>query len=185
MHIRDRIVEFIRIPASELAPSPRNWRTHPVEQREALQGVLAEIGYASAIVARRRDDGRLEIVDGHLRAETTPAMLVPVLVLDVTAAEADTLLLTLDPLSAMAGRDAEKYADLAASVDPRHPAVRKLIAEMQTIAAAEAARCPREREEIEVPELYGVLVECAGEAQQQEVYERLASEGLACRLMML
>src|SRR6187551_644207 len=100
MHIRDRIQEFLRVPASELAPSPRNWRTHPDAQRDALRGVLAEIGFASAILARRRDDGRLEIIDGHLRAETAPEQLVPVLVLDVTQGEADKLLLTFDPLSA-------------------------------------------------------------------------------------
>src|SRR5262245_43699475 len=116
MHIRDRILEFIRVPASDLAPSPRNWRTHPEAQRAALRGVLAEIGFASAIVARRRSDGRLEIIDGHLRAETTPEMCVPVLVLDVTEQEADALLLTFDPLSAMAGRDDEKYSELADSV---------------------------------------------------------------------
>ena len=72
MHIRDRIQEFTRVPASELAPSPRNWRTHPQEQREALRGVLTEIGFASAILARRRDDGRLEIIDGHLRPRRRP-----------------------------------------------------------------------------------------------------------------
>jgi hypothetical protein len=34
-------------------------------------------------------------------------------------------------------------------------------------------------------EKYHVLVECAGEAQQEELYERLTSEGLECRLVML
>ena len=39
------------------------------------------------------------LVDGHLRAETTPDAIVPVLVLDVDEAEADKILLTLDPLA--------------------------------------------------------------------------------------
>jgi hypothetical protein len=46
-------------------------------------------------------DGRLEIVDGHLRAETAPEQMVPVLVLDLDEEESDKLLLTLDPLAAM------------------------------------------------------------------------------------
>ena len=44
MSIRDRIKDFRRVPASELRQNPHNWRQHPQEQREALRGVLAEIG---------------------------------------------------------------------------------------------------------------------------------------------
>src|SRR5262245_2519353 len=101
--IRDRIVELRRVPASSLLPSPHNWRTHSQAQQDALQGVLDEVGYADALIAREREDGALELIDGHLRKDTTPDAVVPVLVLDVTADEADKLLLTLDPLAAMAG----------------------------------------------------------------------------------
>ena len=44
------------------------------------------------LLARELEDGSLELVDGHLRADTTPDQEVPVLVLDVTEAEADKLL---------------------------------------------------------------------------------------------
>ena len=44
MTIRDRIIDFRRVKASELRPSPHNWRSHPKGQQEALRGVLAEIG---------------------------------------------------------------------------------------------------------------------------------------------
>src|SRR5512144_3281681 len=108
MQIRDRIKELRRVRASELRPNARNWRTHPAAQRDALRGALAEVGYADALLAREREDGSLELVDGHLRAETTPEAIVPVLVLDVTAEEADKILLTLDPLAAAAGVDRER-----------------------------------------------------------------------------
>ncbi len=81
MKIRDRIKDFRRIKASELVPNPKNWRRHPKEQTAALKGLLAEIGYADALLARELPDGRLMTIDGHLRAETTPGMEVPVLVL--------------------------------------------------------------------------------------------------------
>ena len=80
MQIRDRIKDFRRVRASELRPHPRNWREHPAAQREALRGVLAEIGYAGALLARELPDSSLELIDGHLRAETTPDQEVPVLV---------------------------------------------------------------------------------------------------------
>ena len=40
---------------------------------------------------RRREDGALQLIDGHLRRETTPDMEAPVLFLDVTEDEADML----------------------------------------------------------------------------------------------
>ena len=58
----------------------------------ALRALLTEIGYADALIARELPDGQLQLIDGHLRAETTPDEQVPVLVLDVTEEEADKLL---------------------------------------------------------------------------------------------
>ncbi len=115
MKVRDRIKELRRVPASELLPNPKNWRTHPVAQQDALKGVLAEIGYADALIARETPDG-LMLVDGHLRAETTPDAEVPVLVLDINEAEADLMLATLDPLATMAGRDEGRLSELLESV---------------------------------------------------------------------
>ena len=43
MQIRDRILDFRRVRADQLRPNPRNWRTHPVAQQEAMRGMLAEI----------------------------------------------------------------------------------------------------------------------------------------------
>src|ERR1700726_2224029 len=118
MHIRDRIKELRRVRAKDLVPNPNNWRTHPKAQAAALSGILAEVGYADALLARELPDGRLQLVDGHLRAETTPGAMVPVLVLDVTEDEADKILLTLDPLAAMAEADADRVKALLGSVQP-------------------------------------------------------------------
>src|SRR2546426_5451099 len=101
--VRDRVLDFRRVRASELVPSPLNWREHPPAQREALRGILEEIGFAGAILARKTPAGLLEVIDGHLRVEELGDQEVPVLVLDVNEEEAKTLLATLDPLAAMAG----------------------------------------------------------------------------------
>jgi len=127
MKIRDRIKEFRRVKASDIAPNPKNWRTHPKGQQDALKGILAEIGYAGALIAREMPDGSLMLIDGHLRAETTPGIMVPVLVLDVTEAEADKLLATLDPLAAMAGADAAKLDALLASVKTDSGALQEML----------------------------------------------------------
>lgn len=137
MKIRDRIVELRRVKASDLAPNPKNWRKHPKAQADALRGVLAEVGYADALLARQLPDGRLMLVDGHLRAETTPDAEVPVLVLDVTEAEADKILLTLDPLAAMAEADADALSSLLAGFESDSEAVRKMLSDLSDEAGIE------------------------------------------------
>lgn len=125
MKIRDRIVDLRRVPARDLRPDPRNWRTHPKAQKEALQGLLSEIGYADALLARETPEG-LVLIDGHLRAETTPDSEVPVLVLDVDEKEAGKLLASLDPLSAMAGADDQRLAEILRSVETSSEAVQNM-----------------------------------------------------------
>src|SRR2546427_11695367 len=89
--VRDRVVELIRVRAGDLVANPGNWRRHPERQRAALRGLLRDIGYADALLARR-DGQALVLIDGHLRKSLNPDQVVPVLVLDVCEAEADTLL---------------------------------------------------------------------------------------------
>ena len=120
--MRDRVKELRRVPASELRANPKNWRTHPPAQEAALKGVLAEIGFADAMIARETEDG-LELIDGHLRREVMGDQEVPVLVLDVTEEEADKLLLTYDPLAAMAHADMDSLLALASLAEFESPAV--------------------------------------------------------------
>jgi hypothetical protein len=191
MQIRDRIRELRRVPARELRPHPRNWRTHSDRQREALRGVLAEIGYADALLARELPDGSLELIDGHLRAETTPELLVPVLVLDVDEAEAAKLLLTLDPLANLAGSERDVLAELLAETTTDSAALQTLWDELLAATTTELPRDDsplaeaQERPAVEIPELYQLLVECADEAEQQALYEELSARGLKIRVVSL
>jgi hypothetical protein len=181
MHPRDRIKELRRVRAAELRPNPRNWRTHPREQQDALRGILAEIGYADALLARELEDGSLQLVDGHLRAETTPEMEVPVLVLDLTAEEADKLLAVLDPLAGLAGRDQGLLDDLLADIETDSAAVRALL---DRLAASSEPALPKPPE-VSLHEAWQVVVECADEEQQRDLYQRLTAEGLKCRVLTL
>jgi DNA modification methylase len=106
-----------RVPARQLKPSPANWRRHSARQIEALESVLADVGWADALIARRLGPDSYELIDGHLRAEISGDELVPVLVIDVTKEEADRLLVSLDPIAAMAGTDPEALRALLAKVD--------------------------------------------------------------------
>jgi hypothetical protein len=128
LQFRDRIKDFRRVRAGDLIPNPRNWRIHPKSQADALCGLLAELGFADALLTRELPDGRLMLIDGHLRKENVPPdAQVPVLVLDVTEEEAGKILLTLDPLATMAEADTERIKALLATVRTESEAVRELL----------------------------------------------------------
>jgi hypothetical protein len=182
MHIRDRIRELRRVAASELLPNPRNWRTHPRKQREALQGILAEIGYADALLARETDDGRLMLIDGHLRAETTPQSVVPVLVLDVNEEEANKLLVTLDPLAALAGTDSELLSGLLGEVKTESAGLGQMLAGLAERSAPEP---PPDEVDQEISEQFQILVTCADEVEQVALLKKFAEEGLQCRAFVV
>lgn len=151
MKIRDRIKELRRVKSSELLPNPKNWRTHPKAQQDALKGILAEVGFADALLARELDDGSLMLIDGHLRAETTGDQEVPVLILDVDEKESDKLLATFDPLASLAECDKEALDNLLREVDTGSEALQKMLSEL-----AESNGLYLEEKEIqedEVPEI--------------------------------
>jgi ParB-like chromosome segregation protein Spo0J len=142
------VKELRYVPASQLQPNPKNWRTHPEGQQNALRGILAEVGIAGAVLARETPEGGLMLIDGHLRAETLGNADVPVLVLDVNEAEADKLLATIDPLGAMAEADADKLRELLEEVETASEA----LADMFTELAEEAGILdgPRETDDPEI-----------------------------------
>jgi len=148
MNIRDRIKELRRVRAGDLRPHPKNWRKHPEEQQNALRGILAEVGFVDALMVRELADGALQIVDGHLRAETTPDCIVPVLVVDLDDKEAEKVLATFDPLSAMAEPDENQLQELLKGIETESEALAALLDEL----AQQAAAAGGEIIEDEVPE---------------------------------
>jgi DNA modification methylase len=149
VEIRNRVRELRRVKASELVPNENNWRRHGAAQSSALKGLLAEIGYADALIARELPDGRLQLLDGHLRRETTPNMEVPVLVVDVTQEEGNKILLTLDPLAAMAEADKTSVDALLATVHTDSVAVAAMLERIAGESAWQALNGPTEV--VEVP----------------------------------
>ena len=152
MRLRDRIKEFRRVPAHELQPNPKNWRTHPVAQQDALRGVLAEVGIAGAVLARETAEGGLMLIDGHLRTDVMHDQEIPVLVLDVDEAEADKLLATIDPLAAMAEADAGKLDELLREIDTGSEALQEMLSKLAEEAGVLDGLDAKEIEEDEVPE---------------------------------
>jgi len=102
---RNRIVAHGEADPAALLDNPRNWRTHPRPQLDALEGVLREVGFVQDVIVNRTTG---HVVDGHARialARKRKEAAVPVVYVELSPAEEATVLATLDPLGAMAGAD--------------------------------------------------------------------------------
>lgn len=172
--MRIRIKEHRLVKAGELQPHPRNWRTHPDGQRRALAALIDEVGFARSCTAFEDRDGRLVLIDGHLRAAMAPEEEIPVEVLDVTPEEADKLVLTLDPIALLAGSNADKRQELFASLEARTREAKEAIRRVTPRPfRPDRARRPEPR--------FAIILDCADEPQQLALLERFTSEGLTCR----
>jgi DNA modification methylase len=173
MPIKDRIVELRRVRASELIAHPRNFRRHPPAQIAALRGVLEAIGYASALVGRDTPQG-VVLIDGHARAELDPSQIVPVLILDVTEAEADTLLASLDPIGAMAEIDQDA---LEALLLDTNISTAELLAHLQTLTSSDAPRTPSWSDRADsIPDLVGEPVTKHGDLWELGTHRLLCGD---------
>jgi DNA modification methylase len=130
MNIRNRIIEQRLVTPDEVAPNPRNWRTHPQSQRDAIRGILGQVGIAAPVIAyySARAGNRLMLIDGHERM--TVGVPFPCAILDVDDAEADTLLATFDPITAMATANNEALDALLRDVTTDSPALTQMLAEL-------------------------------------------------------
>lgn len=125
---RNRIVRTGTAPASEFKANELNWRVHPKAQRDALKGVLSEVGWVTGVITNVTTGN---VIDGHARIEEalklgdeTP---VPFVEVELSEAEEMKILATLDPLSAMAGADKEQLDALLREVETADAAVMQML----------------------------------------------------------
>jgi hypothetical protein len=139
-HPLDRISQLRYVSASSLIKNPSAWKSHPREQKYALEGSLTEIGMVLPLLARETPSGELMLLDGHLRAKLLAHQVVPVLVVDVGENEGNTILATLDPVARMSEVSPEKLGKLLHKVETGEQA----LAELLTTLAEGCAIIPRD-----------------------------------------
>lgn len=181
--IKNRIKRHAKVKASELVPHELNPRIHSDEQRDALTGLYEEIGFARSLLAYELPDGRLKLIDGHLRQSMDPEMEVDVEVLDVNDEEAKKLLLSIDPLAQLAAFDNDALAELREQVTSDSGTLNALwssIMEQDKKVNAEV-RKKTKAAQAPGPEKFSVMIECENEQTQISLLRRLKREGLTCR----
>jgi hypothetical protein len=182
--VRNRIKAHVRVRAGNLVPHELNPRLHPEAQRRALEALYHEVGFARSLLAYELPDGRLKLIDGHLRRDMDPDMVVDVEVLDVDDAEARSLLLSIDPLAQLADHDTATLDRLRGLVHTESDALANLwdAVGRSGEAVCEALSKPRPGSQ-DIPEQFLVLVECPDESTQTALLERFRKEGLRCKAL--
>jgi hypothetical protein len=182
MTIRNRIKAHRRVRAGDLVPHEFNFRTHDDGQRAALAALYEQIGFARSLLAYEMPDGRLKLIDGHLRRDMDPGMEVEVEVLDVTEDEARMLLLSIDPLAALAETQ-QQLRDRLQEIVPEVPEALRLAWEAAARSAVDSP--PAERPPVpSLPGQFAVLIPCRDEAHQVELLARLRGDGLECKALL-
>lgn len=182
MKIRNRIKEHRRVRAGDLIPHEQNWRNHPDVQKEALKALYAEVGFARSLLAFELPDGRLKLIDGHLRRELDPDMLVDVEILDVDDAEARKLLLSMDSVAGLAESDQEVVAELQQITQADSPVLTEL---WRSLAESEAATQSELEEAAKTPsEQFLIVVQCRDENHQVELLQEFQNRGIQCRALV-
>jgi hypothetical protein len=146
---RNRIVGYSEEAPDQLLANPKNWRSHPATQADALRGVLNGVGVVQNVLANKRTG---YLIDGHLRvmeALKSGQSSIPVTWVDLDEAEEATILATLDPLAALAGTDAAQLEALLHEVDTDSPA----LAAMLDALAQEAGIVPT----LDMADAFGAL----------------------------
>lgn len=182
MPIRNRIKCHRRVRAGDLVPHEWNYRWHPEPQRAALQALYDEVGFARSLLAYELPDGRLKLIDGHLRRDMDPDMEVDVEVLDVTEEEARALLLSIDPLAALAQTQEQLQQRLLDLTPVSSPELAQLW--QGTVQPTQNGPPWKLVAEATIPEQYLVLVTCRDEAHQVELLQRFAAENLQCKALL-
>jgi hypothetical protein len=114
---QSRIVGHGTEDPDQLLANPRNWRVHPKGQQTALATALSEVGWAAPVIVNQRTG---HVVDGHLRiglALSRGEPEVPVVYVDLSEAEEQVVLATLDPIAGMAITDVSAHAGLLADLE--------------------------------------------------------------------
>jgi len=114
---KNRIVGTGSINPNKIKTNPLNFRKHPGLQKDAMEGILEEVGWVQNVIVNKTT-GRL--IDGHLRhdiAVQNKEPKIPVLYVELSEAEERLILATLDPIAELATKDRKLYEQLTSQIE--------------------------------------------------------------------
>ena len=182
---RNRIVRHARVPLREIVPHPHNPRTHPEDQRQALDAAIRALGFTRSITVNERTG---HVIDGHLRLQAAlrdGQEEIEVEYVDLDEEEEALALATMDPMAAMAKVDPANLDLLIRDIDTSERALNEMIDAMARKAGLYADEAPVEESSSGEPQLRLLILQvvCRDEEEMAELQERLGEEGFTCYVM--
>jgi len=154
--IKNRIIGSGEEPLDSILFNPRNWRIHPLNQQNALKGVLEEVGWVQQVIVNKRTGN---LIDGHLRCQLAARegnTTIPVVYVDVSEEEEALILSTLDPIAGMAATDKAKLDELLAGLETENQDVQNLL---NDIAEKERLEYGKTSEQMALDQAHKTLAE--------------------------
>jgi hypothetical protein len=187
---RFRVTRHELVDPRALLAHPDNWRAHPEAQRKVMRGAIEQIGFVGEVLVSERS-GR--ILDGHMRvAEAIEAdqPLIPVGYVDCDSDEEEhRILASYDPIGTLALLDVDRHREVIERARLSDGALATALAGMAPADPADAASSEPDMSgagalPVELPEVWGVVVECDDEDAQSELLAMLSDQGYTCRALM-
>lgn len=118
----NKIVAHDVVPAEDLLANPDNWRIHPKNQQNVMEGVLDELGWIDEIKVSKHSG---LVIDGHMRASIAISRNenVPVCYLDLTPEEEALALATYNPIASLAVPDEAALNEVLGKIDTPNPEI--------------------------------------------------------------
>jgi ParB family chromosome partitioning protein len=173
-------MEILSLPITDLHPDPANARRHSQRNVDAIAASLARFGQQKPLVIDAANVVRAG--NGTLAAAKALGWThVMVTRSNLAGVEATAFAIADNRSAELAEWDTEILA--AALADPEIGDLGFDAKEIARILESPDVGSPQEPTLLN--DTFQVVIECADEAQQKEVFERLSGEGFTCRLLTL
>lgn len=189
----DYIAEPLRplaVELTDLADDPRNARTHDEPNLAAIAASLKRFGLRKPLVANRRT-GQVEAGHGTLAAARRLGWThLAVVWVDDDPATATGFSLADNRTAELAAWDQAALDALLLETRQGDADLYEALRLADLLTAVEAQLEPAPAEDgaapaAVVPAVWQVIVECADEADQRELFDRLQADGRTCRLLTM
>ena len=170
----------------KLIPYARNSRTHSDEQVAQIAASIKEWGWTTPVLVD--DTGQIIAGHGRIMAARKLGMAeVPVIVAEGwTDAQKRAYVIADNKLALNAGWDNEMLALELGEIGDLGFDLEMTGFDLKEIASLlDATACDVELKEQNYSEVFNIIIECASEEEQEQLFNKLDTEGYKCRVQSL
>jgi ParB-like chromosome segregation protein Spo0J len=179
-------------PTESLIPYARNARTHSEQQIQQIAASMREFGFTNPVLI----DETGEIIAGHGRVMAAKHLALPevpcLILTGLTAAQRQAYVLADNKLAELAGWDEDLLAQELKTLQSMDFDLEMIGFDMKDVENLIIEESGQQQEQklngqtnsFEYQEKYAVLVICNNEPHQAEIYNKLMSMGLTCKVLV-